>query len=87
MAIACGFILASASAQAVEPWETPFMSTQKQSAMVWKEMRDCARGAAQRAQDHTPEGNKKREETRLNCLRLHHLPVDPQPSRNYSPPS
>jgi hypothetical protein len=24
---------------------------------------------------------------RLNCLRIHHLPVDPQPLRQHSPPS
>ena len=85
--IAFGFILASASAQALEPWQVPGMSQQKQSGMVWQEMRDCARAAALRIQDHTPAGDRQREETRLNCLRVHHLPVDPQPRGHYSPPN
>ena len=79
--IAFGFILASASAHALEPWQNPYISQQKQSGMVWQEMRDCARAAALQVQDHTPEGNQKREAVRLNCLRVHHLPVDPQPPR------
>ena len=79
--IVFGFIQLAASAHALEPWQNPYISQQKQSAMVWQEMRDCARAAAQRIQDHTPEGDRQREAMRLNCLRVHHLPVDPQPAR------
>jgi hypothetical protein len=53
--------------------------------MVWQAMRDCAQQAAQRVQDHTPEGNRQREAMRLNCLRVHHLPVDPRPSGYAAP--
>ena len=86
MPIAFGFVLSGAAAQA-EPWESPFTSPQKQSAIVWQLMRNCAHGAALSVPDHTVEGDKKREATRLNCLRLHHLPVDPQPIRQYEPPA
>jgi hypothetical protein len=85
--IAFAFLLATASTHALEQWQVPGMSQQKASGMVWQEMRDCARAASQQVQDHTPEGDRQREALRLNCLRVHHLPVDPQPRRQYAPPS
>ena len=85
--IAFGFILASTAAHALEPWQVPGMSQQRQTSMVWQEMRDCAQQAARRVQDHTAEGDRQREAMRLNCLRIHHLPVDPQPLRQFAPPS
>lgn len=48
---------------------------QKQSFTVWNQMANCARLAAQKYPDHTPEGNAQREAYRQNCLREHHLPV------------
>ncbi len=49
---------------------------QQQSFNVWHQMQNCAREAAQKFPDHTPDGNAKREADRQNCLRLHHLPVN-----------
>ena len=83
--IAFGFVLSGVSAHALEPWQSPYVSQQKQAAMVWQEMRDCARVAAQSVQDHTPEADRQREAMRLNCLRVHHLPVDPQPTGYAAP--
>jgi hypothetical protein len=85
VSIAFCCIVASASAQTTQPWENPYISEQRQTAMVWQAMRNCAQQAAQRVQDHTPEGNRQREAMRLNCLRAHHLPVDPQPSGYVAP--
>jgi ABC-type sugar transport system substrate-binding protein len=81
ISIAFGLILASASAQAAEPWQAANLSLQQQSAVVWREMQDCAQQAALRVRDHTPEANRQREAMRLNCLRVHHLPIDQQPIR------
>jgi ABC-type sugar transport system substrate-binding protein len=53
---------------------------QQQSFTVWNQMADCARQAAKKFPDHTPEGNAKREADRRNCLRLRHLPVPTTPS-------
>jgi ABC-type sugar transport system substrate-binding protein len=50
---------------------------QQQSFTVWNQMADCARQAAKKFPDHTPDGNAKREADRQNCLRLRHLPVTP----------
>ena len=83
----CFITLASATAQTTQPWENPGVSPQRQTSMIWQQMRNCAQSAAQQFQDHTPEGDRQREAARLNCLRVHHLPVDPQPVRQYSPPS
>ena len=79
--VTIGIALSGAPAYALEPWQNPYISQQKQTAMVWQEMQECARVAARRFQDHTPEGDRQREAMRLNCLRVHHLPVDPQPAR------
>jgi hypothetical protein len=81
-----GFILASAAAQAAEPWQSSNLSQLQRSAIVWREMRDCAQEAALRVPDHTVEANRQREATRLNCLRVHHLPIDQQPVRQDAPP-
>ena len=83
----CFIAFATASAQTTQPWESPYISQQRQTAMIWQAMRECSQQAAQRVRDHTVEGNRQREAMRLNCLRVHHLPVDPQPLRTYSPPS
>jgi hypothetical protein len=53
---------------------------QQQSFGAWHLMADCARLAAKKFPDHTPEGNAKREAERQNCLRLHHLPVTAVPA-------
>ena len=55
---------------------------QQQSFAIWGRMDVCARQAARQFPDHTPDGNAKREEARLNCLRANHLPVDPQPVKH-----
>lgn len=56
-------------------------SQQQQSFNVWRTMQDCARQANKQFPDHTPDGNTKREAARQECLRLHHLPVVPEPTR------
>jgi len=43
----------------------------------------CAQQAAKQFQDHTPDGNAKREAARLECLRRNHLPVDPKPPEHH----
>lgn len=48
---------------------------QQQSFTVWRLMADCAHQAALKYPDHTPHGNAEREAARLECLRIHHLPV------------
>jgi ABC-type sugar transport system substrate-binding protein len=55
---------------------------QQQSFTVWNQMADCARQAAKKFPDHTPDGNSKREADRQNCLRLHHLPVTAAPGNS-----
>ena len=50
---------------------------QQQSFTVWRSMADCAHQAALKYPDHTPRGNAEREAARLECLRIHHLPVTP----------
>jgi len=64
-------------------WNAPGMNLQQQSAMVWREMSDCARQAAIKFPDHTADGNAKREAARLDCLRRNHLPIDSEPRRYY----
>jgi hypothetical protein len=81
IAIACSMmplVVPLAQAQQAIP---PSMPIQQQAALVWREMRDCAQIAAKQQPDHTPEGNAKREATRLDCLRRNHLPVTPTPNR------
>ena len=78
--------LPGANAQLGRPWNVPSLGTQAQAEMVWEDMRECAQAAYRSFPDHTPEADQKRENARLNCLRIYHLPVDPQPVRNYSPP-
>ncbi|HLI22948.1 MAG TPA: hypothetical protein VKV32_17630 [Stellaceae bacterium] len=48
---------------------------QQRSFAVWRAMADCAHEAALKYPDHTPQGNAEREAARLECLRIHHLPV------------
>jgi hypothetical protein len=52
---------------------------QQQSFSVWRQMQDCARLAAKKFPDHTPEGNTQREASRQDCLRQRHLPVTAAP--------
>ncbi len=66
-----------------QSWNTPGYSMQQQSAMVWREMSNCAQQAATQYKDHTPEANAKRDAARLDCLRRNHLPVTAQPFRYY----
>lgn len=54
-------------------------AAQQQNFAAWHMMADCAKQAAQKFPDHTPQGNAQREQARLECLRVHHLPVTPAP--------
>jgi hypothetical protein len=54
-------------------------AAQQQNFAAWHLMADCARQAALKFPDHTPQGNAQREHARLVCLRVHHLPVTPAP--------
>jgi len=61
-------------------------ATQSQSFTMWHQMDECAKQSNKQFPDHTPEGNAKREAARVECLRVHHLPVTaanppPAPSR------
>ena len=78
--------LPGANAQLGRPWNQPYIGQQQQAEMVWEDMRECAQAANRSFPDHTPEADQKRENARLNCLRIYHLPVDPRPVHNYSPP-
>ncbi|HEY1736224.1 MAG TPA: hypothetical protein VGG12_06235 [Methylovirgula sp.] len=66
-----------------QSWNNPGVSIQQQSALVWREMSDCAQQAAKKYADHTPDGNAKREAARLDCLRRNHLPVTTEPRSYY----
>ena len=47
-------------------------------------MQACAKQAAKRFPDYTPEGKAQREAARQECLRANHLPVTqpvPSPAR------
>ncbi len=58
-------------------------ASQSQGFAIWKQMQDCAKQSNKQFPDHTPEGNAKREAARLECIRIHHLPVpaaDPTPA-------
>lgn len=54
-------------------------AAQQQNFAAWHMMANCAKQAAQKFPDHTPQGNAQREQARLTCLRIHHLPVTPTP--------
>ncbi|HWE72298.1 MAG TPA: hypothetical protein VG328_04000 [Stellaceae bacterium] len=73
-------LVPNASAQT---WNTPGLTLQQQTALVWREMSDCARQAQKQFGDHTKEGNAKREAARLDCLRRNHLPVTTEPLPYY----
>jgi hypothetical protein len=72
-----------AHAQLGAPWNSPSYSVQRQSSTVWRQMTLCAQQAQKQFPDHTPEGNAKREQARLNCERQYHLPVDPGIQRRF----
>jgi hypothetical protein len=79
---------AGLAALALAAWLMPALprlahadARQQQSFNAWRQMQDCARAANKQFPDHTPEGNAKREAARQECLRLHHLPVTPEPTR------
>jgi hypothetical protein len=77
---ACAAALAIAAlALTVSPRLVRADAQQQQSFTVWNQMADCARQAAKRFPDHTPDGNAKREAARQNCLRARHLPVTAAP--------
>lgn len=60
-------------------------SLQTQASTVWRKMAACAQASAKQFPDHTPDGNKQREASRLECLRINHLPVDYDHSRYEAP--
>ena len=73
-AVAPAAVLLAALALAV-PRPARADASQTQSFRIWSQMNACARLAAQKFPDHTPEGNAQREAYRQNCLRERHLPV------------
>jgi hypothetical protein len=78
-----GLAIIPPPARAQLPWDQFGLSTHQQAALVWRYMDLCAQQAAKQFQDHTPDGNAKREAARLECLRRNHLPVDPKPPEHH----
>jgi hypothetical protein len=54
-------------------------AAQQQNFAAWSQMSNCARQAAVKFPDHTPQGNAQREAARQECLRRNHLPVTAAP--------
>jgi hypothetical protein len=52
---------------------------QKDADAAWKTASECSHAAFKKYPDYTPEGNTKREQARVACLRDHKLP-SPAPS-------
>ena len=68
-----------ANAQQLQAWwAVPGLSLQQRTAYIWHEMGECAQLSTRQFPDHTPQGNAKREVTRLECLRVNHLPITSQ---------
>jgi len=75
------FVLSSLVAQ---PLPARADAHQSQNFAVWNRMQACAKQAAKRFPDYTPEGKAQREAARQECLRANHLPVTqpvPSPAR------
>jgi hypothetical protein len=72
MLAVAAFVLLPLAAARADP-------NQKDADAAWKTASECSHAAFKKYPDYTPEGNAKREQARLECLRNHKLPA-PAPS-------